>query len=359
MIGNTFLMEFKKGWKGLLIFTILVLIVAGGMTQLFPMMEEAAESNLEGSENVKLNITEEFINLSWKPKDNITQYRVLEDNSSTMLTPNMVYQGPNNFTSIKHDFEEDRYYAVIGITNESSEFEFVGITTTAEGKTPWDELMDSPYFKSFTGGRNIPMNNIKGFISVEFLSWWFLLFGLYIAYVSVGSICRDFEDKRMDLIFSTPLSRKNYILEKFSALAVYSLLVTLIVAGAIIASTIALGETSDLTAKTTFLTLIGSWPVMLVVLAFSILSAVFFQNSRGAMGISLLFAFSQYALKIVSSISENLRYMNNYGVLGYWDYNEVLFDNIFSLNDFILLLIITGVILVLALIVFDKKDIPA
>ena len=59
-------------------------------------------------------------------------------------------------------------------------------------------------------------------------SLWFLPIGLYVGYKTASSITADFKEKRMDLIFSTPMSRQQYLLEKFASMAVYAVLFVLI-----------------------------------------------------------------------------------------------------------------------------------
>ena len=70
MIGRVFLMEFRTGWKGLLIFLFLILLIAGGMPGIYPSFKESFESGLEGEENLRIVVPEEKggdINLSWTP----------------------------------------------------------------------------------------------------------------------------------------------------------------------------------------------------------------------------------------------------------------------------------------------------
>ena len=358
MIGSTFLMEIRKSWKGFTLFMIIILLTAGGFPQFYPAFMESQEE-LEGESNVDLTVEGDMINLSWKKVPNIVTYQVIEDNNSFMVTPNFIFQGKDNHTQVPLNSNETQYFAVIAVKNQTEEGELVGMATTAEGESPFDEMMESSFYRSFTGGRDISMTDIKGFISLEFFSWWFLLAGLYIGYISVSSIARDFEERRMDLIFSTPISRNRYLLEKFAALSVYSLLMVLLAGGVMIASINAIELSTDVNSSYLMLAVIGSWPVLLVIEAVALLCSVFFVNARTATGLTLLFAFYSYAIQIVANISSKFSYVKNYSILGYWDYNETLFDNIFSLTDLTFLLVITVIILSSTLYIFNRRDIPA
>lgn len=358
MIGSTFFMEFRKSWKGFTLFLIIILLTAGGMPQFYTAFTESQET-LEGEQNVRLHVEGEMIELSWKEFSDVDYYNVIEDNVSFMVTPDFVYKGKNNYTTVPLKSNETQYFAVVANINGTDDAKLVGIATTSDKKSPFDEMMDSSFYRSFTGNRDISMTDIKGFISVEFFSWWFLLAGLYIGYISVNSIGKDFEEKRMDIIFSTPTSRRRYILEKFAALSAYTLLMVLAAGGILLASIHGLGLLSDVNSTYMMLALIGSWPVLLVMEAVAILCVVFFANSRTATGLTLLFAFFQYAMQVVANISSNYSYIKDFSILGYWDYNETIFDNVFSSSNFAILIILVCVIMTAAILVFDKRDIPA
>ncbi len=71
-----------------------------------------------------------------------------------------------------------------------------------------------------------------------------------------------------------------------------------------------------------------------------------------------MFGFFQYALQVVSNLAEKLSEVGDYGILGHWDYNQILFDHTFGTWDFIGLIITAVIILTLAIVLFDRKDIP-
>jgi len=125
---------------------------------------------------------------------------VLEDNRSSMVTAKIKYMCEETSITFEKDFEEKRYYAVTAQLNETSDLVLIGIATTEKGKDPFQELMQNPAYAGFTGGRNISMLEAKGFITLEFFSWWWMLAGLFIAYLSVSAIASDFENKRMDVM---------------------------------------------------------------------------------------------------------------------------------------------------------------
>ena len=389
MLGKVFFMEFRTGWKGLLIFLFLVLLIAGGMPQIYPSFIESFESDLEGEENLEIYIPDkkgENINLSWTPVGTNTSYLVIESPVISMVPATGIIIANEPHVTFPYDFNETRYFAVatinisgINVTdylgyliNTSNIFNhkfdikslsnttFIGmISTSKDIKSALDEFLDNPMYQGLTGGRVISFSEIKGFISLEFYSWWVLLAGLFLAYISVSSISSDFEGKRMDLIFSTPIKREQYLIEKFAALTVITLLIVLFAAGSLASGIDSIGYSDDVDSYTLFLSLIGSLPMLLVIMAIGFLSAVWFKSTRVGMGIVFLFVmieFILYTLAGMASIYESAKYGT---ILYYWDYNTVLFDGLFNAGHFVGLFIVAGIILVLAIYVFKKRDIPA
>ncbi len=357
MYGSTVMMEFKKSWKGLTLFLLIALLVAGGLPQFFTTFEDMSGPELEGAENVTLEKEDSFVLLSWEPRDEAVSYIVFEDNKTSMFMPKTVYQGVENNTEITYDTDEVLYYAVVGV-NEDEDMIFIGMATTDEDEHPFQELVESGFYKGLTGGRNIAMYEIKGFLSLEVFSWWFLLVGLYIGYISVNTLTKDMEERRLDLIFSTAISRKQYLAEKFTSLAIYSLVLTLLSAVVMKASVNSIGYGAELSWVTSILSFIGSWAVLLVVSAVAFILSVYFKESRTAVGLILLFAFFQYAFWIVAGFSESYRWINDFTILGYWDYNSVLFDDIFNIWELSILLLLTGIAIAAAMMLFDREDIP-
>ena len=357
MIGSVFFMEFRSGWKGFFIFAFLILILSFGMPQLFPSYRDSLTTELEGAHRVSLKLPEEQgqITLSWEPVENAT-YIVLEDIRSSMVTAEPIYTGSEPTITFPKDFEEDRFYAVMAVVGDTQVL--IGIASTGKGKDPLEDYMNSPVYAGFTGGRKISMLEAKGFLTLEFFSFWWILAGLFISYVSVSVITGDFEGKRMDLIFSTPISREHYILEKFVAMSVVSLVFILAAMAGLTSGIANIGLTSEFDSNTVVMALIGSLPFFMVIAAFGILTAVVFQKTRTGMGLTFAFVLSGFFLYTFGGYSKDLEWMKSLSIMNYWDYYSVIFDGVFKAGGFIGLFIAALVVIGLAVLIFRKKDIP-
>ncbi|MCK5562387.1 MAG: hypothetical protein KAJ51_17435 [Thermoplasmata archaeon] len=247
MFGSTILMEFKTGWKGFLIFTFIVLLVAGGIPGMFPMFKESLLTEYEGSDNITIELPEDgsdnAINLSWVPVDGAMMYIVRESNQSHMTELTRVIYTADTDIAIPYNFTETRYYVVLALINTTDinftalfdinitslsdylvlmdyfetafDTAFIGMTATDVGASnPFEDILDNPAYSGFSGGRNVNFLEIKGFLTFELFGWWWMLVGFFLAYMAVAMVANDFSEKRMDLLFSTPLSREQYIIEK-------------------------------------------------------------------------------------------------------------------------------------------------
>jgi ABC-type transport system involved in multi-copper enzyme maturation permease subunit len=356
MFGRIILMEFKSGWKGVLIFAFLVLLLSAGMPQVYSSYRDSLITELEGAQKVSLTVPEEGeITLSWEPVEG-ANYIVLQDNRSSMVTAQPIYMGEETMIMFPKDFEEDRFYAVMAVIDDTQVL--IGIATTGEPKDPFEGYMNNPAFAGFTGGRQFSILEVKGFIVVEFFSMWWVIAGLFIAYVSVSALTGDFEGKRMDLIFSTPISREQYILEKFTAMSVISLVIILVAVSGLVSSIGEMGLSSEFDSKTVFMSLIGCLPLLMVFVAFGMLTAVTFQRTRISIGVTFAFVIGGFFLFTFGGYSESLGWMKSLSIMNYWDYYSVVFDGVFKIGDFIGLFIASFVLVGLTIFIFRKKDIP-
>jgi len=361
MIGRITYMELRTGLKGLLIFCLLVTIVATAMPLIFPTYRDSITEELEGANKVNLELpTDEggMITLSWEPLETATSYMVLEDNRSSMVTAKIKYVGVETSITFEKDFEEKSYYAVMAETTETVDPVLIGIVATEKGDDPFQDLINNPAYSGLTGGRNISMLEPKGFLTLEFFSWWWMLAGLFIAYLSVSVIGSDFENKRMDVMLSTPISRRRYLLEKFSAMSVIALFIVLVAIGGLAGGIANINALNEFSAETVFLSLIGCLPFLMVIAAVGIFTAVLFQKVRVGMGVTFAFVFAEFFLYTFGNFSRSLEWMKTVSIFNYWDYSSVIFDDLFKAGDFVILAAVAIAIIVISIWVFEKKDIP-
>jgi ABC-type transport system involved in multi-copper enzyme maturation permease subunit len=358
-------MELKTGWKGILVISLIVFITANGMAQIYPTFQDSLTEELEGEDLIDIVIPEDEsgdLLISWEPVENAQNYLVMENNKSSIdfiLSARLVYSGPSSNITIPYNSTETKYYAIIVQINGTEMPQLVGLDTTGDRANLFQELLDNPGYSGFTGGRNIDFSEIRGFLSLELFSWLWILVGMFMAYFSVSSITGDFEKKRMDLIFSTPLSREQYIIEKFLALSAVSFIIILAGAAGLISGVSAIGATSELDPATSFLSIFSMQTFLMIIAAFGIFLAMIFRGGKAGMGINIAFVFSSFIFLTIAGLLKALSGLKYVSIIHYWDYNSMLLDGNFNTGYFVGLLIASIFILIVGIYIFKKRDIPA
>jgi ABC-2 type transport system permease protein len=205
---------------------------------------------------------------------------------------------------------------------------------------------------------NISLLEVKGFVALEYYGWTWMLTGLFVAYLSVSVIASDFENKRMDVMLSAPISRRRYLLEKFTAMSVISLFIVLVEIAGLTWGLASINAFNEFSANAALLSMIGSLPFLMVIAAVGVLTAVFSQKVRTGMGVTFAFVFAEYFRYTFGGFSKSLEGMKSISIFKYWDYLSIIIDDLFKAGDFILLTMLAIVILIITIWVFGKKDIP-
>ncbi|MFW5907594.1 MAG: ABC transporter permease subunit [Candidatus Natronoplasma sp.] len=353
-IGRTMWMELKNTWKAFLLFILVVVLLVGGFAQAYPSFSDAFDEELEGVENVDVELLKEdegvTVRLSWSEVESAQGYSLLVSKSPNMMTPldrveNIQNTSYDYFLEYEDGEIPERYFAVV-VERGEGERELVGIQTNFDRTTAFQEVWGVDY------------GDIQGFLSILWSSWWALLIGLYIGYVSVNVVTRDYEEDRMDILLSKPISRRQYLLEKFSVISLYTLFLLTIVGLVLIGSVYSVGELDSVSSLGLMISSLLSWPVFLVMISVSILAAVYLESSRKAVGVSFLFILVQYGINMVGDMSESLENVKPYTIINYWDYEAALYGESIGVFDTAFLLSLTALLVVLASVLFERKDIP-
>lgn len=359
--GTIIKMELKSGWKGLLIFSFLALLLTASMPQMYPMFKESFESHLEGEEFVNLTLpatTPGTAILSWTAIPTATSYTVYSSDLLVMIPSETLYTGTSTQYQFTYQGNQNTYYA-ISAELPGQGTALIGMASTNDTKNAFDAMLDNPVYSSFTGGYDIDITDPAGFLSMYAFSWWWFVGGIYIAFLAANLMTTDFETQRLDLLFSTPLSRRQYILEKFFALALIGLFIILLsVVGLLIGIASIPDLAASLGAGEAFFSFFGAFPLLLTISATGILLGVFFKKGRIAIGANIGILVFEYLLYSFSGVAEALESLKYASIFYYWDYNKVLIEKGFNIGGFLILTVLSIILLGLAIFYFEKKDIP-
>ncbi len=353
---RSILVELKNNWIGYLVFLVVMALVVGGFVQAFPSVSEAFEDDLEGSENIEISVTEgddhQEITLEWIEKGWAHNYTLKVGVIPQMLVPEETIEGisENNYTyrlNIEDDEIPERYFMVVAVGEEEEgnrRTEMVGIESNVERTVGLQAF-------------GIDYSDLRSILSMFWGIFFILLIAIYIAYISVNSVSKDYDDGRMDILLTKPVSRRRYLLEKFFTISSYTLVLLTVVGLVTVASVHSLGELSTVSASTLFITTLLSWPVFLVIIAATFLAAVYLEDSKKAGGFAFLFVLIQFGLETVGDLTQGLEYLRSFSVISYWDHNSLFFGEAINWGEIGLLFVVAAVLLIIALTIFEKKDV--
>ncbi len=347
------LMELRANWKVLLVFLVVVVLLVAGLVFAWPSMGTVFQQDeLEGEENISLELEDMGgsvkVHLQWEPVEGADNYTVLVYPSQHMLLPERIEgiaDESHEYDLAKEDGEvPEMYFAVLAVTD--SEEQYVGMASSVERVTVYEEMF------------GVDMSSAEGMIVMLWDIFWALLIVLFLGYLAASTVTRDFEERKMDIVLSTPISRRRYLLEKFAFLALYTALMLVLSGAVLVASMEAIGELGEGMATPLFMSAVLAFPVALLFMAVSALAAVYLQNSKTAVGVAFFFVLLMFGINMVASMAEGLEHLSAYSALGYWDVEAIIMDRAYSVGDFLAMTAIALLLLAAAVLVFERRDIP-
>jgi len=366
-------MTLRQTWKGLLIFSAILVFITWGMTLVYPEFLEMQEEDLSEAQGIKLSWQDEdkdIINLTWHPVPGAVNYTVLENNQSfdistiiallggdpANLTISVAYVGTGTSLVKAVDVNQTWYYTVL-IHLADGNMTGTGVVTTKDiGITIYEKMMEDPVYSAFSGGRNINIFSFRGFVDVELMSYWALMVGFYAAYFGVGSVSRDVERKTMDILLSTPLSRRRLLLERGAAVALAMLLLSVVGGIGVLIGGVQAGV--DVPAGDVMAAFIGCWPLLVAIGALSMLLSVLLNDQKAAMGLSFALVLVFYVLNYASFLSKGLKSLRWVTPMGYYDHTGLILGDWSRWGDVGAMLALTAAIALLAAWLFQRKELP-
>ncbi|MBU7023924.1 MAG: ABC transporter permease subunit [Theionarchaea archaeon] len=214
-----------------------------------------------------------------------------------------------------------------------------------------------PEFALTTFGRSgIELSMVGGYLNMEFYQWgWVLTLGIYFAFISSSLISKEIESKTIDMLLSNPVSRARVVLEKFLGLVPAIILMNIVIPIVILGCLKYIDETIDVTSL--FYTHLVSVFYLCAVCAIGMLFSVIFDETRRANVVAIGVIFGMYIMEVLSFISEKYAALGKISIIHYYDPGEILVHHTVEASDVMVLFLITAVILVAAVIYFEKRDI--
>jgi ABC-2 type transport system permease protein len=187
-------------------------------------------------------------------------------------------------------------------------------------------------------------------------SYFGMLTAIYVAFLAVGVVARDVERKSMDIVMSVPVTRRRFLTEKTLAIAAMTF-VALAIIGLLLAAAVK-GIDEDVPTGDVISTFVGGFPLMLVIIAWSAILSVVFNEVKVAMGASFVLVLLAYIINFASFITPQWAWMANVTPYGYYNFADLIFGEWNDWGDVAVLLALFAVLMAIALYLFDKKELP-
>jgi len=259
------------------------------------------------------------------------------------------------------------YFGVLAFRGKVSNASIHGTSQTVNTRDmvasrPYDKFMENPVFEAFVGGKGFDIYSIKGFLCMQLFSSLTLFIIIYFLIQYAGAFSSEVENKSIDIILSTPLSRRRFFISRYLSWAAMNLIMVVswiifIYIGVLaLRSVLGLDEVADVPFGDITRTMILLLPFMLSVQGFCMLASVITNNSMKAYGVSFGIYFGMHFLNILAQLGEKLDFVKYLAIFHYWNYNAIFIDGIIPWGDTVLLTILSIVLFIAGSAIFEGKD---
>ena len=222
----------------------------------------------------------------------------------------------------------------------------------------FEKMMESypPAFLQAFGVEMDSFNSIEGFLSVEYLSFvWVVIIGILIFALGASIVSGEIDKGTSEFSFSLPIKRKKIVLEKFSASFLISLIIIFITLITIIIGTYIIGESPHFKGFLAFFIVASALAFFL--LAFATFLSSFSSGKGKVYGICGGFFILSYTIHILVGISDKaldfyfLSFFKYYGSPG-----DILSSGSIDIWNILVFLIAGAILLISGLIIAEKRD---
>ena len=237
-------------------------------------------------------------------------------------------------------------YVIAVIPNAEALNNYVGLIAS----------MPKPLLDAIGAGDTLLLATPEGFIQYGFATWAQLMLAVYGMLAGLNLCANEEEAGILDVLLSLPLSRRRLMLERFAAFALLTLLITLLSAlGLLLGSA---GTELPLASSALLATALNLVPGTLLVMAFTALAAAALRRHVVATGVGIFFVIGSYFLDfLASAISDGP--LNQLGQLSFyrWSSEGMAPGAFLPLENLVVLLGVTALLLGIALWFFERRDI--
>ena len=385
MKKQLFVTMLKESRRGLLIFSIIMILYGLLIVTIFPSFEKLSERSIKGSDIKLEEIGDNEYHLSWDRVQGYPNHTAVGSKSmgtylmvAAYIDPDMIlnisdlvdneslpeeygggllYDGEEIFVNFTNSENYQAFWVFYsndkGNVILSDMVAVENITTTSSFD---DYLEDNAFFEGMMGGNMVNMYELRGFLAMEFFSLWPLVMAIYFSIMGLSSITKNVEERSIDVLMATGYTRDRFLVEKTYVILVKFVVISLAAFLGLAIGTLAIGKPVPWTGFV--FVFAGGIPFALAFIAIGSLASVFINEYKRGLGIIMGAVFVQYVFQIVSNLSEKVEFLKWFSLFTYWDAGELLIDERFSLINIIIPGTLAIITYMATLYYFRKKEIP-
>jgi ABC-type transport system involved in multi-copper enzyme maturation permease subunit len=394
-----FLWTFRRKWRGYTIFLTATALLIFAIIGLYPEFAElrgkAMAEALGGDMEVALTKNDEQAEdytLTWSKYGGADGYVVVESDSEIPLPlikslgasgvnlPLMATLVPGDGKLFFHPFDantnraeltglDEKYgsddpvvhFGVLAFEGGPAAANIVGTSHSvntqdmiAEGA--YDKMMENPFIKSLVGSRGADIYSIRGFVCLELFGSLMLYVIIYFLVQYAGAFSLEMENKTIDLLLSTALTRRRLFASRYLAWVGMNLVLIVSWTAFIYAGVLLIEEGDAVSLADVAWTMFLFLPFLLAVQGTCMLVSVVVNESRKAYGICFGIYYGMHAVRILAPLSERLKFLERFTIMHYVDYESTFIDGFVPWLDVAVLTLLSVALFVAGLVIFDRKD---
>jgi ABC-2 type transport system permease protein len=222
-----------------------------------------------------------------------------------------------------------------------------------------DLFLNLPIAKSFMGpfaGELISRSLVDAFFTLEFFSWFGLMLSLYPLMDAGSAIAGELEHRTLDVLLAQPISRSCVLLEKFLAIAIHMAVICL-ASFLILWAALAVWVSASPSIREYALVFISLYGLLLVITAFGFLCSVLLPSTQMVVAVGFGSVLLSFIFHKGLSAFEQTQWLARLTPFYYADPTKILLRGTLDWADSLVLFGTGGTLLMLSLILFERKDI--
>ena len=200
------------------------------------------------------------------------------------------------------------------------------------------------------------LDTIEGFLaSYPYAFIWVLLAGLYVAYLTAGSVVDDIRKRRMDMTLANPVTRESVVLQKVAGLWLPLLVLNAGLFAVVLVGTVLLGEHVNLVSLV--MAHLLSLPYLLVCAGIGMVFSVTLDRTASAQAAAIGGVFVLWLVEAASHLDPDLEWVGLVAPSHYYDPTAILVHEEYALLDAAVLLAAFLGLLAVAIAIFARRDV--